>query len=155
MPSDIYSAAVGVERTPAGRRIVVSRVVDAMADEVWDVLTDTTQWPAWGPSVAAVDCSSRYIGPGTTGRVRLTAVGLWLPFEVDSYVDTTDTKRWTWEVAGVPATGHQVDPLDGQCRVRFEVPLVAAGYVPICRRALDRIAALVDDDENERRRAHD
>ena len=147
MPSDIYSGAVGVERTPAGRRLVVSRVVDATAEDAWEVLTDTTQWPAWGPTVAAVDCPSRSIAAGTSGRVRLTAVGLWVPFEVDSYVDTDSEKRWTWVVAGVPATGHRVDPLDGQCRVSFEVPLVAAGYVPVCRRALDAIATLVTGDD--------
>jgi hypothetical protein len=28
--------------------------------------------------------------------------------------------------------------------VTFEVPLVAAGYVPVCRRALDRLARLVE-----------
>jgi hypothetical protein len=152
MPTDIYSSAVGVERTPAGRRLVVSRVVDATADEAWDVLTDTTRWPTWGPSIAAVDCPSRHIAAGTAGRVRLTGVGLWVPFEVDSYVDTGDEKRWTWAVGGVPATGHRVDPLDGQCRVGFEVPLVAAGYVPVCRRALGEIAALVTDDGRERAR---
>lgn len=153
MPSDIYSGAVGVERTPAGRRLVVSRVVDAPAADVWDVLTDTTQWSTWGPSVAAVDCAERYIAEGTTGHVRLAGVGLWVSFEVDSYVDTGEKKRWTWTVAGLPATGHGVDPLGEQCRVRFEVPVLAAGYIPVCRRALDAIAALVTDDEHGR--AHD
>ena len=147
MPNDIYSGAVGVERTPSGRRLVVSRVVDVPAETAWDVLTDTTQWPAWGPSVAAVDSRTRYIAAGTTGRIRLACVGIWVPFEVDSYVDTSDEKRWTWSVAGVPATGHRIDPLNGQCRVSFEVPLVAAGYVPVCRRALDEIVALVGGDE--------
>jgi hypothetical protein len=46
----------------------------------------------------------------------------------------------------VPATGHRVESVgvDDQCRVAFEVPLLAAGYVPVCRRALDRIAAIVE-----------
>jgi hypothetical protein len=61
---------------------------------------------------------------------------------VDAYVDTEAEKRWTWRVARVPATGHRVDPLGDRCRVSFEVPLVAAGYVPVCRRALDNVASL-------------
>jgi hypothetical protein len=116
-------------------------VVDAPADEAWDLLTDTTRWAEWGPSVAAVDCPTRFIEAGTRGRIRVAGVGLWVPFEVDSYA--IEEKRWTWRVARVPATGHRVDSLGRQCRVTFEVPVLAAGYVPVCRRALDRIASLV------------
>jgi hypothetical protein len=143
MPRDIYSHAVGVERTPSGRKLAVSRVVDAPATDAWALLTDTTRWPEWGPSVAAVDAPSRYIAEGTRGRLRVAGVGVWVPFVVDSYTDHEDERRWTWTVARVPATGHRVDALDGQCRVTFEVPFLAAAYVPVCRRALDRIARLV------------
>ena len=142
---NIYSHAVGVERTPAGRVIAVSRVVDAPADDVWRLLTDTRRWPDWGPSVADVDCPTRVIEAGTSGRLRVRGIGLWVPFEVDSCVDGSEVKRWTWTVARIPATGHRVDTLGTQCRVTFEVPLLAAGYVPVCRRALDRIAELVGD----------
>ncbi|WP_372911044.1 SRPBCC family protein [Salinigranum sp.] len=145
MPRNIYSHAVGVERRAGRRSVVVSRVVDASEARVWDLLTDTTRWRDWGPSVAAVDAPTRYIETGTTGRVRVAGVGVWVPFEVDSYVDGAE-KRWTWTVARVPATGHRVESVgvDDQCRVAFEVPLLAAGYVPVCRRALDRIAAIVE-----------
>jgi uncharacterized protein YndB with AHSA1/START domain len=144
MPRNIYSHALGVERRDGTRQFAVSRVVDASAGRVWDVLTDTTRWDEWGPSVAAVDCPTRYVHEGVTGRVRVSRTGLWVPFEIDSYVDGEETKRWTWRVARVPATGHRVDALGEQCRVTFEVPLVAAGYVPVCRRALDRLARLVE-----------
>ncbi|WP_142856964.1 SRPBCC family protein [Salinigranum halophilum] len=144
MPRNIYSHALGVERRDGTRQFAVSRVVDAPAERVWDVLTDTTRWDEWGPSVAAVDCPTRYVHEGVTGRVRISRTGLWVPFEIDSYVDGGETKRWTWRVARVPATGHRVDALGEQCRVTFEVPLVAAGYVPVCRRALDRLARLVE-----------
>jgi hypothetical protein len=142
MLGNIYASAVGVKRTASGRRLVVSRVVDAPAAAAWAVLTEVSQWPAWGPTVAAVDCPVRRIEAGTTGRIRVAGVGLWAPFEVDAYVDTEAEKRWTWRVARVPATGHRVDPLGDRCRVSFEVPLVAAGYVPVCRRALDNVASL-------------
>jgi hypothetical protein len=143
----IYSHAVGVERTPSGRRLAVSRVVDGPAADAWALLTDTARWPEWGPSVAAVDASAGVVAEGTTGRIRLAGLGVWVPFRVDSCTgDEGGRRRWTWTVARLPATGHRVDPLGDQCRVTFEVPLLAAGYVPVCRRALDRIADLVADE---------
>ena len=51
--------------------------------------------------------------------------------------------RWIWKVAGVPATGHQVTAAPGGCRVRFEVPLWASAYLPVCSVALVRIERLV------------
>jgi hypothetical protein len=132
------STDASIERTPDDRRIVVTRAVDAPAETCWDLLVDTEQWPAWGPSVSAVDCAERHITAGTTGRVQV-AGGPWLPFEI------TDCRncRWTWRVARIPATGHFVR--DGrQPRIGFEVPLAAAGYVPVCVRALQDLAGLVD-----------
>jgi hypothetical protein len=32
--------------TPDGRRLVVSRDIDANPDRVWDLFVDTRQWPA-------------------------------------------------------------------------------------------------------------
>lgn len=129
-----------VRRLPGGLGLVVGRDVAAPAERVWSLLTDTTRWPEWGPSVTDVESTDRVIRAGTTGRVR-TPVGVWVPFEV-----TACTRHyWTWRVARVPATGHRVDPLDaGRCRVSFEVPLFAVPYLPVCRAALDRIAALVE-----------
>ena len=149
MKGDIYSHAVGVERTPDGRRLTVSRVVDAPADAVWRLLVDTTRWPEWGPTVAAVDSPTRFVADGTRGRLQVAGVGVWVPFTVDAVEESEGTRRWTWTVARLPATGHRVDALDGRCRVTFEVPVLAAGYVPVCRRALDRIARLVDAVEGE------
>ncbi|MFC7045917.1 SRPBCC family protein [Halobacteriaceae archaeon GCM10025711] len=128
-----------VRRSSDGAHLLVSRVVDASADHAWDVLTDTTRWPEWGPSVSAVECEDRYIEAGTTGRVR-TLVGVRVPFEVTRCAPY----YWTWRVARVPATGHRVEPLaDGTCRVTLEVPVPAAPYVPVCLLALRRIARLV------------
>jgi uncharacterized protein YndB with AHSA1/START domain len=127
--------------TPDGRRLLVSRDIDASPDRVWDLFVDTRQWPAWGPSITAVECSDRRIRTGTTGRVR-TVGGLWVPFVVTSCADY----RWTWRVAGVPATGHRVTPADGGCRASFELPLLAAPYALVCRRALGKLGALARAD---------
>jgi len=134
---------VTIERTPDGRRLVVARDTDTPRAAAWDVLTDTRRWPEWGPSVRAVECDRRRITAGTTGRVRLPG-GLWLPFEITD----CEEYRWTWRVARVPATGHRVDPPQGRagCRVVFELPVPAAGYVPVCARALDRIDALLAEE---------
>ncbi|WP_436928907.1 SRPBCC family protein [Halosimplex halobium] len=132
-----------IERTPDGRRLVVDRVVGADAETAWAVLTDTEQWPEWGPSVTAVRSRDRYIEPGSRGEVQV-AGGPWVPFEVDTCADY----RWTWRVARIPATGHAVTPLgDDRSRVAFEIPLLAGGYAVVCRRALDRIASLAERDE--------
>lgn len=129
---------LAIERTPDGRRLVVSRHVDATPEAVWEVLTDTDQWPDWGPSVRDVESNVRFVQEGTTGRVQ-TVGGLWLPFEVT----TCEAYRWGWRVARIPATGHRVEETDDGSRAMFEVPLLAAGYAPVCQRALARIATLV------------
>ncbi len=116
-----------------------SAELDADPRLAWCLLTDTRAWPRWGPSVRDVDAPARFIGPGATGRVR-TAAGIWVPFSV---TDWEDQVYWAWEVAGVPATGHRVTPLaPGRCRVAFTVPAWAPFYLPVCRIALGRLAAL-------------
>ena len=137
MTVELGATDVSVQRTPDGRRLVVSRPVDAPRAVVWDVLTDTHQWPAWGPSITAVESETRYVEPGTTGRVQVVG-GLWVPFEIDACAPY----RWTWSVARIPATGHSVEERDGGSTVCFEVPVLAAGYVPVCARACRKIAEI-------------
>jgi len=140
---------VTAERTPDGRRICVSRTIPVARERAWDVLRETDQWSAWGPSVRAVESSHRVIERGTTGRVK-TPLGIWIPFEITA----CENYRWTWRVARIPATGHRVDqaredrPDENRCEVVFEIPPLAAGYVPVCQRALGRIESLlVEEDE--------
>ncbi|WP_122089359.1 SRPBCC family protein [Halalkalicoccus subterraneus] len=123
------------------RTVDIARTIDAPAGDVWELLIDTHRWPEWSPSITDVECQERGIRTGSTGRVRLVG-GIGLPFEI-TYCDGY---RWTWEVAGVPATGHRIDPRNGSgsCRAVFELPLLAAGYAPVCRLALSRIARLAE-----------
>jgi hypothetical protein len=130
-----------LERTPDGRRLVVSRRVVPSAAAVWRAFRDTRRWPEWGPSITAVDCETRYIEAGTTGRIRAVG-GLRLPFEITSCADG----RWTWRVARVPATGHQVRKTPDGTVAAFEVPVLAAGYVPVCRRALRRLERVAESE---------
>lgn len=131
--------------TPDGRRLELYRDIDTTVDQAWDLLVDTDRWLEWGPSVRAVDCETRRIRAGSRGTVRIPG-GLWLPFEIAAYSPPDDGTegRWTWQVARIPATGHRVEPRpDGQTRVVFELPVVAAAYVPVCRRALGRIQSIL------------
>ncbi|WP_276271637.1 SRPBCC family protein [Haloarcula litorea] len=130
---------VSLTDTPDGRRLFVSRVVDAPADAVWDVLRDTERWPDWGPSVRSVESPTRYVERGTTGRVR-TAAGVWVPFEITA----CENRRWTWDVAGLTATGHVVRETDAGTVVGFEIPLAASGYAPVCALACRDVATLVE-----------
>lgn len=120
----------------------MSRRIDAAPDRVWAVFTDTTRWPEWGPSVTAVECSDRFVREGSTGRVR-TPLGVWLPFTVR----VCTGRRWTWDIGGVPATGHRVEPLGTGALAVFELPPLAVAYAPVCRRALELIAVLAAGDE--------
>lgn len=131
--------ATSTAKTPQGRRLVVSREIAADRDTVWEVLTDTEQWPGWGPSVTDVESPQRHIAPGTTGRLRLPG-GIWVPFEITECGEY----RWGWRVARVPATGHRVEATDAGCRVGFEIPLYGAVYAPVCQRALARIERLAE-----------
>ena len=132
--------AMDTRETPSGRRLVVSQYVPADRGTVWELLTDTERWPDWGPTVTDVESEDRVVRAGTTGRVQLP-IGLWLPFEVTSCGE----HRWTWDVARIPATGHRVEREGEGCRVGFELPLYAAGYALVCRRALARIETLATE----------
>jgi len=117
----------------------VTATINAPAAFAWALLTDTHAWPQWGPSLRAVDAPQRFITAGTRGRVQ-TAPGLWLPFEI---TDWEEGSRWCWTVAGIPATGHLVAPTGPDtCRITFTIPAWAPCYVPVCRIALGRLAAL-------------
>jgi len=115
--------------------------LQASCQGAWDLLTDTSRWRHWGPSIQTVECSDRHIRLGSSGRVR-TALGFWVPFVV---TEMDDNRFWSWQVGGIPATGHRVDRLDrGGCRVVFRVPLFAAPYVIVCRIALHRISRILE-----------
>ena len=137
---------VQIARTPDGRRLEVARRIDADPASAWELLATPERWPEWGPSVRAVDCADERISEGTTGRVRIPG-GLWIPFEITTCREPTASRpgRWGWRVAKIPATGHRVESVGKRCRVVFEIPLAAAGYAPVCSRALDRIEELLVD----------
>lgn len=116
--------------------------IQAPAADAWELLTDTRRWSQWGPSVVSAGCDGHLIGPGSVGWVQ-TIVGLRLPFRITEF---EAGRHWCWEVAGIPATGHRVEPLGpGRCRVVYEVPLLAAPYLAIWRSgdlAICRLAGL-------------
>jgi len=120
--------------------IETSGIVNASWATLWDLLTDTSRWVEWGPSVLAVECSERHIQLGSRGRVR-SALGLWAPFVI---TEMDNGRYWSWHVFGVPATGHRVDPVGkGVCQLVFQVPIFAAPYVIVCRIALHRITRIL------------
>ncbi|KAA9397071.1 SRPBCC family protein [Haloarcula sp. CBA1130] len=137
MALELGTNSVSLEKTPDGRRLVVRHDVAASVDTVWDILTDTECWADWGPSVTAVETTTRHIDVGTTGRVRAAGV-VWLPFEVTACTPY----RWTWNVARLPATGHFAEERADGAVVGFEIPPLATGYAPVCARACQRIAAM-------------
>lgn len=124
----------------------ITRTVEAPGERCWELLVDVGRWPDWGPSVseARLDRAGTdgappnggRIGAGSRGRIR-ALVGPWVPFHVTAF---DDGRSWSWEVAGIAATSHRVDPLGpDRCRVGFEVPNWAAPYALVCTLALRRI----------------
>jgi hypothetical protein len=114
-------------------------LIQAPAAVAWRLLTDTHEWPHWGPSVRAVECPTRLIGPDTRGKVQMT-LGLCLPFQI---TDWEPEQFWGWAVAGVPATGHRVLPIDAStCEIVFTVPTWAPFYLPVCKTAIRRLNQL-------------
>jgi len=87
--------------------------------------------------VTDIEPTDRFVREGSTGRIR-TPVGPWLPFTVRTCTD----RRWTCDVTRVPATGHRVEETGDGALAAFELPPLAAGYAPACRRALKRIGEL-------------
>lgn len=113
----------------------------APAAAVWDVLVDLDQWPGWGPTVRAaeLDGGGRRLRAAARGTVT-TAVGVSVPFVVTRWVAGA---RWSWDVAGMPATSHSVQPLGAdRCALTFGVPWFAVPYLAVCRVAAERIADL-------------
>ena len=117
----------------------VERAIAAPAPAVWNVLTDLNVWPQWGPSVRRAELTGP--GPlrlGAHGRV-WTPIGVPLPFEITEF----DAGRsWAWQVAGVEATKHGVEPTDDGCRAWMSAPIWAPVYLPVLAVGLRRIADL-------------
>ncbi len=122
-------------------RAKVNRSFYSSCGQIWELITDTDTWPEWGPSVSAVESENRFIRKGTKGKVK-TAGGIWLPFLITEY---EEGHFWSWDVVGIPATGHRVESREnGFCLLTFEIPLLAAPYAYICKIALDRIAGILE-----------
>ncbi len=121
-------------------KIVIGMAMHCPAENAWRLLTDTQQWPRWGPSVIQVDSKQRFIGNDSEGRVR-TALGFWVPFTITEY---RDQHFWSWRIGRFPATGHRITVEDANsCVVAFDMPWWAFPYLIVCRIALGRIRRLL------------
>lgn len=124
-------------------RIVIGLTIDCTAEDAWRLLTDTQQWPRWGPSVVRVSCEQRYIGPDSKGRVK-TALGFWVPFTITEY---RDHEFWSWRIGRFAATGHRLKIEDDRtCLVAFDMPWWALPYLIVCRIALGRIRRMLSEE---------
>ncbi|TFV57659.1 SRPBCC family protein [Mycobacterium sp. PS03-16] len=120
--------------------VSVDRIVKASPAAAWSVLVDLQAWPKWGPTVAGAELlDGTELGLGERGRV-FTPVGLPLPFTITEF---QPGRYWAWQVAGIPATGHGVEPTDTGTRVYMNAPVWAGAYVPVLAIALSRIDRMV------------
>ncbi len=122
------------------KRFSVGRILKAPPQIVWRVITDTSFWPEWGPSVVTVQCNDRFISSGSKGIIK-TITGLSLPFVITSF---KKEKEWAWDVGGLHATGHSILPNNkDSCILFFDMPIWAIPYTIICLVALNRIKKIV------------
>ena len=113
----------------------VDRTLQAPADTVWQILTDLEAWPRWGLTVSKAELDGAAFELGATGRVWMP-LGVPLPFMIS---ELDQGRTWAWNVAGVPATRHGVEPLDDGSRVWMSAPVWAPAYLPVLSQALRRI----------------
>ncbi|WP_394707175.1 hypothetical protein [uncultured Desulfobacter sp.] len=116
-------------------------IMEANSSDLWRIITDTSLWPEWGPSVLDVKCSDRFILYGSKGFVK-TVMGFYLAFTITSL---KKERAWTWAVGGIDATGHRIIPINDECcKLFFDMPIWAGPYSIICLVALIRIKKLVN-----------
>jgi hypothetical protein len=128
----------------------ISRTIEAPAEVVWQIFTDTESWPRWGPSVSGVDAPARHITEGMRGRIE-TALGPAVTFEI-TRCDPLPHACWEWKVLGIPATTHHVEALgEDRCRASFTLPAIALPYALVCKRALREIERLALEQHREKR----
>jgi len=124
----------------SANQVSVGKFYQASPHIVWDLITDTNQWPQWGPTVKSVQLPERFICQSSNGRV-LTTFGIWLPFVVYEY---EHARSWRWKVANIKATGHRIQAdKTGGCYLWFDMPILAAPYILVCQMALVRIEKLL------------
>jgi uncharacterized protein YndB with AHSA1/START domain len=126
-----------------GSVFAVSRTIPAPPDVVWALLVDVESWPRWEPTIGLAWLSDGMteIHEGSTGKVQ-PPLGPALPFTV---TDLVPGRRWSWRVAGVPATSYEVEAAGtppGQSRVTFSVPIWAPAYLAVNALALRRLERL-------------
>ena len=101
-------------------RFYVGICIEANSSDVWRVITDTSLWPEWGPSIVDVKCSDRFILNGSKGSVK-TIMGFFLDFTITSL---KEEREWTWSVGGITATGHRIISInDDCCMLFFDMPI--------------------------------
>lgn len=123
------------------RHLRTSIEIETPAHVAWALISEFEHWPEWGPTVTRVISEADSVAQGVTGKVQ-TLGGALLPFEI---TDLSDGRRWSWKVAGVEATGHEVEKIaPDRCRVVFTVPAVFFPYVAVLKLGLRRLKALAE-----------
>lgn len=121
--------------------LTVDRVINAPPEAAWKLLVDLDAWPQWGPPIrrAELDPPHGELALHVSGTVHT-----WLPVAVRFVVTEFDPGRlWSWNVAGLPATSHRVDPAGDRARVTIGVPWWSAPYLSVCSLALRRMEGML------------
>lgn len=123
-----------------GVMLTVDRVIAAPPSVVWKLMSDLDAWPKWGPAIRGAELDQPYdqLTTDATGVVH-TSMRVALPFRITEF---DPGRYWAWQVAGIPATGHRLDPAANGARVTIGVPWWSAPYLAVCAIALQRMEGL-------------
>jgi len=102
--------AVGVEFVDRAAHIVkVERIIDATRTEIWNVITETSTWTSWFPTMTRAESVSQR---ATLGSTRTVKVG---PLVADEQIVAADEPaRWGFTVVrtNLPIATHMLELLD-------------------------------------------
>lgn len=120
-----------------------SVAIAAPADEVWEVLSDIRGWPAWTPTVTAVDGP---VPPLRVGHVHLVSQPRRRPrsYTVEDLVDGRSFSWTSGNQAMRQQADHEVVPAGEGCFVTLSFEMTGTLGNLLANLAATRIRALVD-----------
>jgi hypothetical protein len=126
---------------PGLRRIEVTGAVRPVL--AWQRYADLDAWSTWAPQIVGVDADGATLTVGRHGTVRVVG-GLRVPFVVTAVDPHAMTWSWIASLGPVRLTLHhdvRPDPRGTRAGLTLEgSALVIAGYAPLARFALIRLA---------------
>ncbi|OAA29546.1 Polyketide cyclase / dehydrase and lipid transport [Frankia sp. EI5c] len=131
-----------------------SVTIDAPADEVWAVMRDVRRWPAWTPTMTAVDTADDELRDGSVARIRQPR----LPVAEWTVTDLVAGEGFSWisRATGMTTVAdHRISPAPAGNQVTVRLSLRQSGpLAPVVGLLMGRLVRRYVDTEAQGLRAH-